>query len=216
MGQLLLVRHGQASWDADDYDVLSPTGWEQGRALGRAWSDRGLRPDAVVRGGLRRHRETAQALLESFDGLDAAVDDGWDEFDHVAVLAGALVPPAALPTDKREYQAVLEQAIDTWMQDDGDYAEPFAAFTARVGEALRRTPSEGTVAVVTSGGAIAWVAASLLADGEPTLAARLWRRLNVVCVNASVTKVVRGQRGSTLVSFNDHTHLEAEGLLTYR
>ena len=34
MGQLLLVRHGQASFGADDYDVLSPTGWEQGRRLG--------------------------------------------------------------------------------------------------------------------------------------------------------------------------------------
>ena len=29
MGVLLLVRHGQASFGADDYDVLSEVGWEQ-------------------------------------------------------------------------------------------------------------------------------------------------------------------------------------------
>lgn len=216
MGVLLLVRHGQASWAADDYDVLSPAGWEQGRVLGRALAARDVRPGAVVRGGLRRHRETTQALAESLAVPEVRVDAGWDEFDHVAVLAGMPDPPAAPPTDKRAYQAVLEQAIDAWMGGGGSYAEPFAAFTARVGEALRRTPSEGTTVVVTSGGAIAWVAASLLADGDAALAASLWRRLNVVCVNTGVTKVVVGRRGSTLVSFNDHGHLEGTDLLTYR
>lgn len=216
MGVLLLVRHGQASWAADDYDVLSPAGWEQGRALGRAWADRGLRPDAVVRGGLRRHRETTEALVESLAVPEVQVDAGWDEFDHVAVLAGMPSPPAEPPTDKRAYQAVLEEAIDAWMGGGGGYAEPFAAFTARVEEALRRTPTDGTVAVVTSGGAIAWVTASLLADGDPAAAASLWRRLNVVCVNTGVTKVVVGRRGSTLVSFNDHGHLDGTDVLTYR
>jgi hypothetical protein len=39
-----------------------------------------------------------------------------------------------------------------------------------------------------------------------------------VVVNASVTKVVVGRRGTSLVSFNDHSHLEAAepGLVTYR
>ncbi len=46
MGQVLLVRHGQASWGADDYDALSETGWEQSRLLGRALAARGVEPDA--------------------------------------------------------------------------------------------------------------------------------------------------------------------------
>ena len=46
----------------------------------------------------------------------------------------------------------------------------------------------------------------------------MWARLNPVTVNSSVTKVVVGRRGATLVSFNDHSHLEGmDGrLLTYR
>ena len=60
MGVVLLVRHGQASFGADDYDVLSETGWEQARLLGAWLAARGVAPDVVVRGGMRRHRETAR------------------------------------------------------------------------------------------------------------------------------------------------------------
>lgn len=218
MGRLLLVRHGQASWAADDYDVLSPTGWEQARVLGGAWAQRGTRPDVVVRGGLRRHRETTEALLEGAGlDLDVTEDRGWDEFDHLDVLAGMPAPPAETPIDKRAYQRLLETAIDAWMGAAGRYSESYAAFTDRVAGAFARVPADGTVAVVTSGGAVAGVCAALLADGDPAVAAHLWRRLNVVCVNTSVTKVVVGRRGRTLVTFNDHSHLDPHPeLLTYR
>ena len=226
MGQLLLVRHGQASWDADDYDVLSPTGWEQGRVLGRALAGRGLALGEVSRGSMRRHRETTQACLEQLgDAPEVRVDADWDEFDHVAVLDGMPTPPTEPPADKRAYQALLEEALESWMDPvhADRYAEPFAAFTERVDRALRRTTDEagragsGTVAVFTSGGVIAWVAASLLAEGDRELAVRLWRRLNVVCVNSSLTRLVVGRRGTTLVTFNDHAHLDGHPeLLTYR
>ncbi|EPM78754.1 hypothetical protein A249_34210, partial [Pseudomonas syringae pv. actinidiae ICMP 18804] len=34
MGSIYLIRHGQASFGADDYDVLSPVGIRQSRVLG--------------------------------------------------------------------------------------------------------------------------------------------------------------------------------------
>ncbi|HCT4576619.1 TPA: histidine phosphatase family protein, partial [Pseudomonas aeruginosa] len=34
MGSIYLIRHGQASFGADDYDVLSPTGIRQAEILG--------------------------------------------------------------------------------------------------------------------------------------------------------------------------------------
>lgn len=227
MGQLILVRHGQASWDADDYDVLSSTGWEQGRVLGRALAARGVVPDRVVRGSMRRHRETTEAVLGELPtgpagSSEVTVDADWDEFDHVAVLDGMPAPPAQAPTDKPGYQALLETALESWMDAEHAhrYAEPFDAFTTRVRSALRRTTeggAPGTTVVVTSGGAIAWVTATLLADGDPALAAHLWRRLNVVCVNSGLTRLVVGRRGTTLVTFNDHAHLDgAPALTTYR
>ena len=93
MGLLLLVRHGQASFGADDYDVLSPTGWEQGRALGADLAARGIAPSALLRGDMRRHRETFEAMLQGaagapgWDADRVEVDPGWDEFDHRAVVA---------------------------------------------------------------------------------------------------------------------------------
>src|SRR6478752_8660528 len=142
MGQLLLVRHGQASWDSDDYDVLSETGWEQSRLLGRALAARGISPDRVVMGGMRRHRETAEACLKELDSpVEAEVDAGWDEFDHVAMLATLPQPFEGRPPTKAEFQEWFERATDRWTagEHDSDYAESFRSFTARVDDALRRT-----------------------------------------------------------------------------
>jgi hypothetical protein len=60
---------------------------------------------------------------------------------------------------------------------------------------------------------VSWVTATLTDGG--TLA---WARLSKVVVNTSVTKVLDGRRGTNLISFNDHAHLEGvdPDLLTYR
>jgi hypothetical protein len=49
-------------------------------------------------------------------------------------------------------------------------------------------------------------------------AREVWGRLSNVVVNAGVTKVLNGRRGTNLISFNDHSHLETgdAGLITYR
>jgi broad specificity phosphatase PhoE len=220
MGQLLLVRHGQASWDSEDYDVLSSTGWEQSRLLGKALAARGIAPDAVVIGGMRRHRETAEACLGALgSALTPEVDAGWDEFDHVGMLGSHPAPFEGRRPTKAEFQEWFEAATDRWTggEHDSEYTESFGAFTGRVSSALRRTSEkEGTVLVFTSGGPVSWSAASLLAD-EPEVAGRLWRRLNPVCVNSGVTRLVTGRRGTTLVTFNGHAHLDGvPDMLTYR
>lgn len=222
MGQLLLVRHGQASWAAADYDVLSETGWEQSRVLGRALAARGVTPDLVVSGGMRRHAETAQGCLAELGAsVEATVDTGWDEFDHVSMLAKLDPPFAGRKPTKAEFQEWFEAATDRWTRGeyDHEYAESFSAFTDRVESALRRTAEaagSGTAIVFSSGGPVSWATAGLLVD-EPDVAGRLWRRLNPVCVNSGVTRVVTGRRGLTLVSFNDHGHLDGlDGMLTYR
>jgi broad specificity phosphatase PhoE len=218
MGQILLVRHGQASWDGDDYDVLSEAGHRQSELLGVALAARGVQPDLVVSGGMRRHRETVENLVTGagLESVDVRVDAGWDEYDHVSMLAQVPASFAGAKPTAAEFQAWMERATERWTSgnDTADYHESFAAFTARVDEALRRTAdaATGTVVVITSGGPISWVATALL-NGD----AALWSRLNVVCVNSGVTKLVSGRRGITLVSFNEHTHVEGlPGLLTYR
>jgi broad specificity phosphatase PhoE len=222
MGVVLLVRHGQASFGSDDYDVLSETGWEQGRLLGAWLAERKVVPTALVQGGMRRHRETAEALVAAAGwDLEITTDPGWDEFDHLAVVRAD--PAAGGDLDRRAFQRAFEQATARWTAggDDEDYAETWVGFQTRVAAAMERACAEagpgGTVVVVSSGGPIAAACATLVDpdSGDPAAYARTWSRLNTVVVNSSITRVVVGSTGARLLTFNEHPHLEGE-TLTYR
>ncbi|MDO9457174.1 histidine phosphatase family protein [Nocardioides sp.] len=225
MGRVLLVRHGQASFGADDYDVLSPTGWEQGRLLGTWLGERGVTPTSLVRGDMRRHRETLEAVAETAGwGADATVDAGWDEFDHLGIVAGHPDVPSLTDSgslDRRAFQRVFEEATARWTSGEGDYDETWVGFVARVRSALDRVAagagSGETTVVVTSGGVIGVVAAVLADpdDDDPASLARRWSRFNAVMVNASVSRLVVGSTGARLLTFNEHPHLEGHHL-TYR
>ncbi len=220
MTTVLLVRHGQASWGAADYDVLSELGERQSRVVGAALAARRVRPDVVVSGAMRRHRQTALGALKGAGwDCDVLEDDGWNEFNHRQMLA---LHPAGEghgeEMTRAAFQAWFEQATLRWTGGEfaEEYDEPFTVFCDRVELALRRTLDRldggATAVVFTSGGPVSWVATWLLGGGPD-----LWTQLNPVTVNASVTKLVVGSRGCTLVSYNDHGHLETEaGLLSYR
>lgn len=234
MRLVYLVRHGQASFGKRDYDALSELGHEQSRLLGRAFAVREVVPDVVIRGELRRHRETAEGIVAGLAdaGVDRQVpievDPGWDEFDfqHVVevhkpryrsrtVMMADLIRSGA---PKQKFQEVFEEATARWTEGgaDDDYHESFPAFSGRVQAALlaaaAATPEKGTAVVVTSGGPIG-LAVSHLLTGDTSL----WGQLNKVAVNTAVTKVINGRSGLTLASYNDHSHVEHDRrLLTYR
>lgn len=218
MGVVLLVRHGQASFGAEDYDVLSDLGREQARVLGKSLATRGVTPDVVVRGGMRRHHETTDELVGAagwHEHGEVLVDDGFDEFDHVQLIDAHL---AATPGPGDDFKEILELAVTRWSSGeyDAEYPESFATFEARVVAAAERltevVPAKGLAVVVTSGGPIGVLTAGLLA-GQPTA----WHRFNSRVVNTGVTKLISGRSGLSVVSFNEHTHLEHDRhLLTYR
>ena len=225
MSRILLVRHGQASFGAADYDRLSELGEQQSRVLGAALRARGTDPTRLVAGEMRRHAQTAVAVSDAAAWeRPVTVDPGWNEFDHVQVLAVHAEPARDAAVDEqRAFQQWFEAATLRWTdgQHDDDYDESFLAFTLRVDAALQRLveelPASGTAVVLTSGGPVAWATAGLLADDHASRT-RLWLRLNPVSVNTGITTVVVGRRGPTLVTFNDHSHLlsESAGLVTYR
>jgi broad specificity phosphatase PhoE len=215
-----LVRHGQASFGSADYDVLSGAGERQARSLGDALAARGIRPAAVVSGSLRRQRDTAAVLAKQAGwALEASVDAGWDEFELSGLVAAT--PAGQEARDRGAYQDALEEGMRRWAGPGPGSTggspvagESFAAFAARAESALRMAaagqPRGATTLVVTSGGVIGWIAASLLGAGVEQ-----WIRLNRVCVNTGVTTLVTGRRGTSLIAFNDHSHLSAPEI-TYR
>ena len=62
MGTLYLVRHGQASFGAQDYDQLSELGQRQSQRLGEYFQHKGLRFGQVLTGTLKRHQQTLAGI----------------------------------------------------------------------------------------------------------------------------------------------------------
>jgi broad specificity phosphatase PhoE len=224
---IYLIRHAQASFGRSDYDRLSPQGEQQSVRLGEALVARGLKPELVVTGAMRRHAQTAETALRTA-GFDAAVeiDEGFNEFDHDQVIvaykpaykrrAVLLADLARTGNPTRAFQEMFGAATERWVRSNGDdYPEPFAAFCARSEDAVRRTAGrlgKGESAIVfTSGGPIAAVTGRLLSGADD-----LWLRLNPVTVNTAITKLVSGRSGLSLISFNEHGHLDGSDLLSYR
>lgn len=217
MSVLYLVRHGQASFGTDDYDRLSSLGHEQARITGEHLVSQDVAPRRIVHGEMLRQRQTAAGVLTSLSAdLEGEVDPGWNEFDAGELVNALPESDPRASTDSSVFQGVLEQACTRWAagEHDADYTETFSAFTNRVDRALddacaRMQSGESTV-IVSSSGAIAWTAARLLGAGFDQ-----WLTLNRVTINSGVTKIITGDRGTSLISFNDHGHL-APAQVTYR
>ncbi|SFO89065.1 Broad specificity phosphatase PhoE [Amycolatopsis arida] len=217
MGAIYLVRHGQASFGAADYDVLSDRGREQAVAVGAELRRRRVRLAEARCGSMARQRGTAEAALaELRSGLVAKEDPRWNEYDHLDVLDayGGSMPGE----DPRAFQRALDAALTCWVDAGATSAcaESWPSFTTRVREALDDVVGalgRGEHAVVfTSGGVIAALGAQLLGAPEA------FPRLSRVAANASITKVVSGRGGLSLVSFNEHAHFDGDAgeLLSYR
>jgi broad specificity phosphatase PhoE len=173
----------------------------------------------IVHGSMRRHLETAETCAGAAGWTaTTTVDEGWNEFDFLSVLAVHPQPGGVEEPSKAQFQKWFEAATAAWIAgEDRPYAETFAEFTARVDAALQRTvalAAGGDVAVFSSGGPVGWAVATLLADGG---GAELWTRLNRMMVNSALTRVISGSRGLNLLSYNEQSHLDGvPGTLSYR
>lgn len=236
MGSIYLIRHGQASFGADDYDVLSPTGVRQAEILGEHLAGLGLRLDRCLAGDLRRQRHTAEAALQRMAaaGLsvpDLEIDAAFNEFEADAVIRAHLddllaIEPQALhilrnaAQHRAEFQRLFSYVIARWVSGEHhkDGLVSWQEFLDTVHDGLQRLLQQASgrdnIAVFTSGGTI--TALLQLVVGMPAIKAF---ELNWQIVNTSLNRLkFRGSEVS-LASFNSHVHLEllkAPELITYR
>lgn len=239
MSLLLLVRHGQASFFAEDYDNLSATGKEQSRLLGLHWARQHLRFDAVFTGPRRRHRETA--ALAGACMRDAGVP--WpepvvlDEFDEhpvqfllkshgpalaarderIRTLAAQFTEAKSDVEKQRSFQKLFEAFTHRWSRGELDTApsDSWLVFRERVARGIARiTDAAGhgrRVAVFTSTGPISVALQHALGMADRVALETGWR-----VWNASQTGFVFTQDRFTLDTFNTVAHLEDQSLWTYR
>jgi broad specificity phosphatase PhoE len=203
MAQLLLIRHGQASYGQEDYDRLSPCGQEQACAVGRYLVTAKL--DALFVGPHRRQIETASLAAEH----------------------GKLPRPTPI-AELGEYPAFeivkqfpgepFHEVMNKWSR--GELVIPgvehVREFAARVRAGLDRVVglvgSGGRIGVVTSAGPIGVAIGLVFAASEHHMI-----RASAVVRNASITELrlrthdfAWHPEKVALVSFNSVAHLPAE------
>jgi len=227
MAAIYLIRHGQASWGQQNYDELSELGIAQSKLLGKLLRDRIGKPDRVIAGAMRRHRQTAEHALTAMElSTDWQEDARWNEYDHEQLLERidpVLADRSQLMSKmlqsenpRQSFQELFDRALQRWIgaQFDSEYPESWPAFRDRIAAALEDAmQSDGTTLIFTSGGAIGAVVRQLW-----NLPDESWLQVNRVIANATLTKIIRGRRGLHLSTFNEHSHFEGlqRPLLTYR
>jgi broad specificity phosphatase PhoE len=214
---VLLIRHGQGSYGTGDYDVLSDMGKRQAEVVAAALERRGVRPVRIVAGTLARQTDTAAPTVAA-TGVQPATDPRWNEYEMEDVVAHH-GEGDEMPAGSRELQPILDAALKRWIAARGDtpVARSWSDFAGGAIAALDElTASLGrgeTALAFTSGGILGVLCAHLLDLPDPAAVA-----FNRVAVNGAITKFVHGRSGTTLISYNDHGHLEDADreLVTFR
>jgi broad specificity phosphatase PhoE len=211
MGTLYLVRHGQASFGADNYDQLSPLGYQQSFRLGQYLKHRGVKLDAVLTGTLQRHAQTWEGIKDGGDFHHERHSwSGLNEYDSQAVIAS--VHPETLPRPDtpelyKHHFRLLRKGLTLWMQGTqqprgmSSYAE-FTAGVQRVLDHVREN-FDGTVLLVSSGGPIATAVGQVLGTPCETTV-----ELNMRLRNSALTEFSFNLKRHTLLTFNTLPHLD--------
>ena len=236
MSEIYFIRHGQASFGADNYDKLSPTGVIQSRITAKHFARLEICFDAIYSGRMERQKGTAAELIDYYrhnriDVPEPILSGAFDEYDSTGVwesqIAGMLDEDPSLAQqletvrdDKKAFQKIFSRVMYRWVSGDYDQAgtESWKDYSQRVRQGYLHIMAEQgakkKLAVFSSGGPICVGVQMAL-----NLSDRKAIEINWQIMNASVTRFIYNQKGMALSVFNDVTHLELEkipGLLTYR
>ncbi|MRD49406.1 histidine phosphatase family protein [Caenimonas koreensis] len=212
MGTLYLVRHGQASFGAEDYDNLSELGHKQSVRLGEYFAHKGIHFDGLIAGTLRRHKQTLAGILEGMNHEGEHLSwDGLNEYDSEAVIATVHPHKLEKPTSPEMYRAhfrLLRDGLAQWMAGVvTPHGMPsYADFVSGVSSALdhvRANHFGKNVLMVTSGGPISTAVGYILGTSPETTI-----ELNLRIRNTSITEFAFTPKRHMLVGYNAIPHLE--------
>lgn len=212
MGTLYLVRHGQASFGADDYDVLSSMGQQQSERLGEYFKYKGIVFDAALTGTLNRQIQTFAGICRGMGmNLEASKRSGLNEYDAEAVIAAIHTHKLEKPTSPEMYRnhfRLLKDGLAQWMagvvspRGMPSYTDFVAGITGVLDHI--KTSYSGNVLIVSSGGPIATAVGHVLGTSpESTI------DLNLRIRNCSVTEFAFTPKRHMLVTYNTLPHLDA-------
>ena len=213
MGNLYLVRHGQASFGAADYDNLSELGYRQSVRLGEYLAGKGLQFEAVITGTLRRHAQTWAGIAQGAELTHTPLEwPGLNEYDSEAVIKAIHPGPLAKPDTPEMYRhhfRLLRDGLTQWMngvvspQGMPSYDDFVRGITGAL-DHVRKTHT-GNVLLVSSGGPISTAVGHILGTTPETTI-----ELNLRIRNSSLTELAYTPKRHMLVTYNtpvSYTHL---------
>ncbi len=214
MSEVYLVRHGQASFGANDYDQLSELGYKQAFWLGEYFKENEIQFSHVLQGKLKRHKQTSQGICEGLGHQPPTeVLAGLDEFDFESLAKSYLKKdPSAKPeanAPRSEFYRLLKKAMFAWMNNElprHEITETWPMFEQRVRDVQQHMlalPKDSRILTVSSGGAISmFIALAMSMPGEQVI------NLNMQTKNTGFSRYFMGKDAFHLSSFNNAPHLE--------
>ena len=187
MANLLIVRHGQASFGAENYDQLSPLGQRQADLTGEFLRQMGTRFSAAYSGDLSRQRETGQRVLDQLEQApELIIDSRFNEVqtdEQIEVMMPLLVERDArfadlvadMDTDTKSLQKIIETVFNYWVSPECDVSgiqswKDYHGGVVSAFEGAMASAASGTdTAIFTSGGTIATIGACSQADFRPRI-----------------------------------------------
>jgi len=236
MGQITVVRHGQASFLQDDYDKLSALGELQARKLGEYWLARGVRFDRVYYGPARRQSGTGEIVRDCYAKAGAPWPEpvcmpDFDEYPGIEVMR-AFLPDLIekhedirlLETEfrtagehrvaARAFEKMFQRVTRMWVAGEVESpdVETWGSFCDRVEAGVGKVRANGGSAVVFTSGGVMAATVRIALDLSPQRTLELsWAPRN----GAYAEFLFSGDRFS-IVTFNVHPHLDSPEWLTWR
>lgn len=215
MAELLVIRHAQASFGANDYDRLSDLGHRQAELAGAALRAAGWAPDRLIAGTLERQKQTLTAMGFAAPPEQHAGLNEYDFHDLLAVRYGGRMPDPVRQDRKTHFRALRETILEWQAGGLAGARESWAEFAARV--AAARTFATDTqarrVLAISSGGPIGQLVATCLQAPAAQMMA-----LNLQVKNTSMTRFVFSPGRIALHEFNATPHFatpQTAKLMTY-
>ena len=229
MSTIHIIRHGQASFGAQDYDQLSPVGYEQAAFLGDHINQLNLDIQDVVIGEMKRHAQTAESSLQKISFANPPIIDGrWNEYNHVEILSRYRPEYADIEFIKNEiihlpqpmlaFQKIFEASMKRWASGefDSEYEETWDDLRDRTLLGLNtikeRLEPNKNILVYTSAGAISALLSKLMDLDIKDSFKMQWK-----IANCSISSIKIEDNNIVVKGVNDYNYFNSQPhLLTYR